>query len=125
LISIYRAAIESYFSIELNDPEFEELLRDVPCTTNNQVEYLEFMTKFDTDNSSTLFDAVSVRNDDFRPRQVKKYDTIQEENEDNDDYNDHEKPKKNSGRNASQVKNYFFNKFILVFPISFSSNDFS
>jgi Ca2+-binding EF-hand superfamily protein len=57
----FRAAIESHFSIELNDADFEELLKDVPCNANNQVEYLEFMTKFDTDNSSTLFDAASIR----------------------------------------------------------------
>jgi Ca2+-binding EF-hand superfamily protein len=57
----FRATIESHFSIELNDSEFNELMFSVPCNSENQVEYLEFMTKFDTDNSSTLFDTASVK----------------------------------------------------------------
>ena len=57
----FRAAIESHFSIELSDADFAELLRDVPCTNNDRVEYLEFMTKFDSDKSSTLFDTGSIR----------------------------------------------------------------
>ena len=58
----FRAAIESHFSIELNDTEFNELLKDVPkANDDNRVMYLEFMAKFDCDTSSTLFDAKSLR----------------------------------------------------------------
>lgn len=57
----FRAAIESYFSIELTDREFDEFIAEIPRTDNDRIHYLEFMTKFDTDSSSTLFDAVSLK----------------------------------------------------------------
>ena len=56
----FRAAIESHFTIELTDFEFEEFLRSVP-KDGNRIRYLEFMTRFDSDSSSTLFDSESVK----------------------------------------------------------------
>ena len=56
----FRAAIESHFAIELSDGEFEEFLSHVP-KDGNRIKYLEFMTKFDSDSSSTLFDSESVK----------------------------------------------------------------
>lgn len=56
----FRAALESHFSIELSDSEFEEFVKDVPRDASNRIKYLEFMTKFDTDTSSTLFDSQSM-----------------------------------------------------------------
>jgi Ca2+-binding EF-hand superfamily protein len=57
----FRAALESHFSIELSDYDFEEFLKDVPRNSSDQVEYLEFMTKFDSDSASSLFDSQSFR----------------------------------------------------------------
>lgn len=57
----FRAAIESHFSIELTDSDFEEFLREVPKDSLDRIKYLDFMTKFDTDTSSTLFDAQSLK----------------------------------------------------------------
>jgi Ca2+-binding EF-hand superfamily protein len=57
----FRATIESSFGIELSDQDFEDFMKSVPTDGPNKVLYLEFMTKFDTDSSSTLFDAASVR----------------------------------------------------------------
>lgn len=58
----FRAAIESHFSIELTDAEFADFLRDVPRDAiTDQIEYLEFMTKFDSDSTSTLFDSQSYK----------------------------------------------------------------
>ncbi len=56
----FRAAVESQFGIELSDSEFEDLFSDLPRDSLNRVKYLEFMTRFDTDSSSTLFDNQSV-----------------------------------------------------------------
>ena len=56
----FRAAIESNFSIELTDSEFNEFLKDVPKDNSNRIKYLEFMTRFDSDASSSLFDSESV-----------------------------------------------------------------
>lgn len=56
----FRAAIESHFSIEMSDAEFEQFVKEVPKDAANRIKYLEFMTKFDTDASSTLFDAQST-----------------------------------------------------------------
>ncbi len=55
----FRAAIESHFQIELTDEEFEEFHRELPKDSLNKIKYLEFMTRFDTDASSTLFDTRS------------------------------------------------------------------
>lgn len=56
----FRAAIESHFNIELTDSEYEEFYSELPKDNLNKVKYLEFMTRFDTDSSSTLFDKNSV-----------------------------------------------------------------
>ncbi|CAF0760256.1 unnamed protein product [Brachionus calyciflorus] len=79
----FRAAIESHFSIELTDSEFEEFVKEVPKDSDS-IKYLDFMTKFDTDTSSTLFDAQSIGADEYKPRISKKreYEPILEENED-------------------------------------------
>lgn len=55
----FRAALESNFGIELTDQEFEELLKDVPRDGSNRIKYLEFMTRFDSDSASSLFDSQS------------------------------------------------------------------
>jgi len=60
----FRAAIESHFAIELTDVEFEEFLTSVP-KDGNKIKYLEFMTRFDSDSSSTLFDSDSVKYEQF------------------------------------------------------------
>jgi len=56
----FRAAIESHFHIELSEDEFEEFYRELPKDSLNKIKYLEFMTRFDTDSSSTLFDTRSA-----------------------------------------------------------------
>jgi Ca2+-binding EF-hand superfamily protein len=56
----FRAAIESHFHIELSEDEFEEFYRELPRDSLNKIKYLEFMTRFDTDSSSTLFDTRSA-----------------------------------------------------------------
>jgi Ca2+-binding EF-hand superfamily protein len=56
----FRAAIESHFLIELSEDEFEEFYRELPRDSLNKIKYLEFMTRFDTDSSSTLFDTRSA-----------------------------------------------------------------
>ena len=56
----FRAAMESQFNIELSNAEFEEFYADLPKDSANRIKYLEFMTRFDTDSSSTLFDTQSV-----------------------------------------------------------------
>jgi Ca2+-binding EF-hand superfamily protein len=56
----FRAAIESNFAIELNDDEFEDFLKMVPKDGSNKIRYLEFMTRFDSDACSSLFDSESV-----------------------------------------------------------------
>ena len=55
----FRAAMESHFRIELTDEEFEDFFNELPKDSFNKVKYLEFMTRFDTDASSTLFDTRS------------------------------------------------------------------
>lgn len=57
----FRAAIESHFGIELTDEEFEQFLKGVPCDNSNRIQYLEFMTRFDSDTNSSLFDAESMK----------------------------------------------------------------
>ena len=57
----FRAALESHFGIELTDDEFEKLMREVPCDNLNRVQYLEYMTRFDSDTTSSLFDAQSMK----------------------------------------------------------------
>lgn len=57
----FRAAIESHFGIELSDDEFNQFVKDAPLADNNRVQYLEFMTRFDSDTTSSLFDVQSVR----------------------------------------------------------------
>lgn len=80
----FRAAIESHFCIELTDQEFDEFFNELPLDHLNKVRYLEFMTRFDTDASSTLFDNKTVASNDFRPKRSKRreYEPIMEENED-------------------------------------------
>lgn len=56
----FRAAIESHFGIELTDEEFNQFAKEVPFNSADRVQYLEFMTRFDSDTSSTLFDSQSV-----------------------------------------------------------------
>jgi Ca2+-binding EF-hand superfamily protein len=56
----FRAAIESNFGIELSDNEFEEFLKMVPKDNSNRIKYLEFMTRFDSDAASSLFDSESI-----------------------------------------------------------------
>ena len=56
----FRAAIESHFGIELTDSEFESFVSHVPKDISQKIRYLDFMTKFDSDSSSTLFDSQSM-----------------------------------------------------------------
>ncbi len=85
----FRAAIESYFSIELSDHEFEEFYADLPKDNLNRVKYLEFMTRFDTDASSTLFDSKTVTSEDYHPKRSKRreYEPIIEEADEADNNN--------------------------------------
>jgi hypothetical protein len=55
----FRAAIESHFSIEISDAEFDDFIRDIP-KDGNKIKYLEFMTRFDSDSASSLFDGHSI-----------------------------------------------------------------
>ena len=86
-IQEFRAAIESHFGIEISDEEFNEFAHQLPREdASNRVKYLEFMTKFDTDSSSTLFDNRSIggsQENEFRPKPSKRhdYDAITEEDE--------------------------------------------
>jgi len=56
----FRAVLESHFAIELSDSEFQEFCLDLPIE-DQRVKYLDFMTRFDSDDSNSLFDAQSVR----------------------------------------------------------------
>ncbi|XP_036372520.1 EF-hand calcium-binding domain-containing protein 6 [Megalops cyprinoides] len=44
----FRAAIESRFRLEISDPEFEQLLDRLPLDEEGNVQYLLFMSPFDT-----------------------------------------------------------------------------
>lgn len=54
----FRAALESHFSVEMTDDEFEEFIKDLP-TEDGKIRYLEFMARFDTDDTNSLFDSQS------------------------------------------------------------------
>ena len=101
----FRAALESHFSIELSDLEFEEFFKTIPKDNMSRIKYLEFMTKFDTDSTASLYDSQSVVSEEFQPKQARKreYEPILEENEEN------ESPRVNGyhqrERDIKQVKN--------------------
>lgn len=60
----FRAALESHFGIELSDNEFIEFCKDLPIE-EGRVKYLEFMTRFDTDDTASLFEVPSLMYDFF------------------------------------------------------------
>lgn len=107
----FRAAIESYFSIELTDAEYEEFYSDLPRDNLNKVKYLEFMTRFDTDSSSTLFDSKTVTSEDYHPKRSKRreYEPIMEEPEESDNKKGRSLETVSTGTfvNGSKLQGYF------------------
>nr|XP_015201388.1 PREDICTED: EF-hand calcium-binding domain-containing protein 6-like isoform X1 [Lepisosteus oculatus] len=56
----FRAAIESRFSMEIDDDEFEQLLDRLPLDEEGNVQYLQFMAAFDSRKGApSLFEASS------------------------------------------------------------------
>ncbi|KAL9978672.1 hypothetical protein ACROYT_G016217 [Oculina patagonica] len=56
----FRAAIEGRFDLNMTDQEFEVFLKKVPIDSDGMVKYVEFMSKFDTFETKSLFDRSSV-----------------------------------------------------------------
>jgi Ca2+-binding EF-hand superfamily protein len=56
----FQAAIESHFSIEISQDEFDEFLKEIPCDCDGKIKYLDYMTRFDTETKS-LFDVQSIK----------------------------------------------------------------
>lgn len=56
----FRAAIEGRFELNMSEQEFESFLKKVPIDSDGMVKYVEFMSKFDTFESKSLFDRSSI-----------------------------------------------------------------
>lgn len=56
----FRAAIEGRFELNMSEQEFESFLKKVPIDSEGMVKYVEFMSKFDTFESKSLFDRSSI-----------------------------------------------------------------
>lgn len=56
----FRAAVEGRFELNMSDQEFEAFLKKVPIDNDGMVKYVEFMSKFDTFETKSLFDRSSV-----------------------------------------------------------------
>jgi len=56
----FRAAVEGRFDLNMTDEEFDAFLRKVPIDSDGMVKYVEFMSKFDTFETKSLFDRSSV-----------------------------------------------------------------
>lgn len=56
----FRAAIEGRFELNMSDQEFDLFLKKVPIDSDGMVKYVEFMSKFDTFETKSLFDRSSV-----------------------------------------------------------------
>ena len=44
----------------MTDTEFEEFIKDIPVE-DGRVKYLEFMSRFDTEDTGSLFDSESIQ----------------------------------------------------------------
>ena len=52
----FRAAIESRFELGMSDNEWEQFLSSVPLDSDGKVQYVQFMSRFDTKEQVSLFD---------------------------------------------------------------------
>ncbi len=53
--------IEAHFDIGFSDTEFAELCKELPFDVNQNIKYLEFMTRFDSDDTTGLFESKSAK----------------------------------------------------------------
>lgn len=56
----FRAAVEGRFELNMSDQEFEAFLKKIPIDGDGMVKYVEFMSKFDTFETKSLFDRSSL-----------------------------------------------------------------
>jgi len=56
----FRAAVEGRFELNMSDQEFEAFLKKIPIDGDGMVKYVEFMSKFDTLETKSLFDRSSL-----------------------------------------------------------------